>query len=294
MKSWVSIAAVALVALSVSAHPSDVERFRDFQTEGVIDPTVSNADANAIIGEGIESDEPLIVTATIAALGLYSGYKNHSRQSRLGPLPWRTFPAVAGLKTFLIDHWYEQYERSGYNAFGEDVMMEVAPTTESMTINPSARFVWRMIPNILCTLYPGDAEVHDLLWDIHAKEADPGHWRTTHGLLSIGRFATPEANAYRMKELANPRGGPEDAFVAVRLAAKGLALSRPPEALPALVAAALQYPLARDDVLIVLAAYGDAHLATHSREIAPLLNNDVGTRPAVQRAIERLAAVTVD
>ena len=77
-----------------------------------------------------------------------------------------------------------------------------------------------MIPGILCRLYPGDAEVHDLVWDVHAKEADPGHWRTTHGLLTAGQLTTVEANAYRMRELARPRGGPV-ADVAVSLAAEG-------------------------------------------------------------------------
>ena len=160
-------------------------------------------------------------------------------------------------------------------------------------VDPSPSFVWRMIPNMLCTLYPGDAEVHDLVWDIHAKEADPGHWRTTHRLLNVGQFTTAEANEYRMQELARPRGEAA-AHVAVSFAAEGLALSRPLEALPALVAAGVQYPAARDDVRIALAAYRDEQLAKHSREIAPLLNSRIGTSPAAQRAFERLKALTVD
>ncbi len=113
--------------------------------------------------EGIESGDPEIVAATVAAVGWFAAYQNHSQQSRVGPPPRRTFSSIPGLKAFLVSHWREQYERSGYNAFSQEVLDEVAPTAESMTVHPSPSVVWRMFPSILCTLYPGDAEVHDLV-----------------------------------------------------------------------------------------------------------------------------------
>ena len=286
-------ALIAVLAFSTAALAADIDRYTEFHQEGVFDATVSNRDANAIVREGIESGDSEIVAATVAALGWFAAYQNHSQQSRVGPLPRRSFSSIPGLKAFLVSHWREQYERSGYNAFNQEVLDEVAPTAESMTVHPSPSFVWRMIPSILCTLYPGDAEVHDLVWDIHAREADPGHWLATHRLLTIGQFTTAEANAYRMRELARPRGEAA-AHVAVSLAAEGLALSRPLAALPLLVAAGVQYPVARDDILIALAAYGDEQLATHSREIAPLLNSRIGTSPSIQRAFERLKTLAVD
>ena len=64
--------AVVLVGLvaSVGAFSADVDRHRQFMTDGIYDPALPNAEAYRIVREGIESDDSETAYLTVAALTL--------------------------------------------------------------------------------------------------------------------------------------------------------------------------------------------------------------------------------
>ena len=128
----------------------------------------------------------------------------------------------------------------------------------------------------------------ELLWEMENTDVSPGNTMKTLILLNVGRFATPEANAFRIGKLASPSGAVD--LVDVTFAAKGLALSRPVEAVPYLISAALEHPSASGDVLVTLAGYDDDVLSVYASEVADLLEQTHVARPmgAVSEAFSRL------
>ena len=261
---------------------------------------------------GINSRNPVIVDMTIRALGELASHVAHGLPSTHGPLPARSFPQVVGLKGFLIGHWREQHRKSGHNMLAATIrdlgltdgarlnnltrddlglernLNEVSPEelVEALRERISP---WGMIPQILCTFWSGDPEVHELVWDIQTTDSSPHVSLTTLGLLNVGRFATPEATAFRISQLSR-LGGEPAALGAVILAAQGLAISRSLDGLPHLITAAEQHPGATTDILVAVAAYDDAQLASYARELQSLVDTSRSTRPmgAASAALDRL------
>lgn len=267
---------VLALAATAAASFADVDRYRQFLLEGIYDSAVSNADANALVLEGIESDDPEVVYLTVAALSVVAMHQNFPElNTGRGKPPPRTFADVPGLRDFLIAHWREQNDTHG-RRFGDELLAETLAETngEPMTllVEPARTSAWRSIPGMLCWFFPGDPKVHEFVWEIHALdvEANPMAWHGTHTLLNLGRFTTPEANAYRMSELAEPRGEGELRGVGIPDAAAGLALSHPPEALPLLIEALANH--SREDIdskiLDAIAGYSDDRLAAHADRLA--------------------------
>ena len=62
-----AVVVVGLVA-SVGAFAADVDRHRQFMTDGIYDPALPNAEAYRIVREGIESDDSEAAYVTVAAL----------------------------------------------------------------------------------------------------------------------------------------------------------------------------------------------------------------------------------
>ncbi len=364
-------ACLALVCGASAAPGQDAERFDRFHDRGVFDEGVSNESANALVAEGIASEDPVIVETTIHALAGYTVYLPHSAPPGVirgagagpfGPLPTRTFHEVDGLKAFLMTYWRQTHASSGYNldasqraAFERVSGLELAPepvprvvpretppearSSDSPRPDPSQGIrdalveiargldfenprqasgeeiliaygrqfpAWHTIPGTLCALWPRDPEVLEFVWEIQSADRSPRVWLTTLGLLNIGLFATAEADAFRLKELARSRAGP-DGHVAALFAARGLALARRPEALAALIAAGVAHRSAIRDIAIAVAGYSDEQLSAHAaelRDLLPLPRVPGGARdetqpPALQarmdaesRAFERLNAVT--
>ena len=108
-------------------------------------------------------------------------------------------------------------------------------------------------------------------------------------MLNFGRFATPEANAFRIASLAAPSDRYENSR-AVTVAAEGLALSRPFEAIPHLISAALEHRSARGEILVVLAGYDDDELSPYASDVASLLERTQveGPMSAAPEAFSRL------
>ena len=149
---------------------------------------------------------------------------------------------------------------------------------------------------VLCSLWPGNADVLQLVWYQQETEVNPEQHIATLGLLNLGKFATPEADAFRISNLTFPGGVNSDAhdvYIAVGSAAKGLTMNRPIDALSPLLAAGEEHPVAREEVWVALAAYDDEQLAPYAGDIRLLLGSDkpLYVTEAVSVAYDRLEMV---
>ena len=129
---------------------------------------------------------------------------------------------------------------------------------------------WHAIPQVLCALWPKDAEVLEFVWELQATDRSPNRWLGTLGRLNTGRFTSAEADAFRLKELARPRDD-RDGHVVALFAAEGLALSRRPEALAPLIAAGIRHRSAIGEIVLAVAGYSDEELAPQAAELRKLL-----------------------
>ena len=325
MKTFALVATLFVASTAVASE--DLDRYSYFQDQGVFKIDVSNEAANALVAEGIASDNPVIVDMTIRALGDYASRVAHNLPNLHGRLPERTFHDVPGLKDFLIDRWRTEHANSGYDAVGairaatEEVWRSsTTPDTSThgddraraaiaglaaalgfddpQDASPDEVFLalrnrrpsWKRIPGLLCALWPNDPDVLRLIWDYRATDQSPTIDLTVLGLMNTGRFATPAVDEFRLTQLARP--GDEHASVAKMFAAKGLRISRPREALPLLITAALEHPERSDDILPTIAAYTDQQLAPYSTDLAPLLSRRTrDPMGAAAEAMDRLRAV---
>ena len=94
------LCAAMLVALGVSmaAWAGYDDRFGYFQEQGVMDPAVSSEVTNALVREGIASNDPDTVDRVIRGLGNLASMMAHKRPNAYGEMPSRTFATVPGLK----------------------------------------------------------------------------------------------------------------------------------------------------------------------------------------------------
>ena len=214
----------------------------------------------------------------------------------------------------MADHWKRKHEENGRNtaqASLRELGIADGQSLDSIALgdlgfeegeetDPDALVAaiqermspWPMIPQILCTFWPGDSDVLELLWDYEATDLSPNQSLTTLGLLNAGKFATPEVDAFRISQLARP-SDEAVASVAVMLAARGLARTQPIDALPHLISAGMEHGSARGDILIAVAAYGDDELAPYARELQSFLGNRMPPRhmDAETEAFERLKSI---
>ena len=302
---------LCIVALLVGASTwaGDIDRYKYFMEEGIFDIGVSNQVANDIVAQGIASNDPEIVDTTIRALRELAMFLASDFLSPPGQLPERSFAEVSGLKKFLIAHWRRNHRESGYNTAemsgrelenfratveakegGRDSMS----SEEYWRAFGEARSPWPAIPKILCVFWPRDDEVHGIVWENHEKDLSPNLASQTLRLLNVGKFMTPQADEFRKEVLRSSlTSQDETAHVNVTFAAKGLALSRPPEALPLLISVAKAFGASRGEVMIVIAAYDDEQLAALTEELRPLVEGYESWRPmgADAEARERLKEV---
>ena len=287
-----SFALIVTLGIGMIASAQNVDRYKYFESDGILDTGVSNETANAMVRNGIASGDAEIVNLVIRALGRLASHTAHGLLSPHGSLPSRSFQQVDGLKRFLMNHWDEQHEKSGYkvresilralgSTDGVNLELNLAHLGLEETDEPTVDDIWNAaqekslpwtkIPQILCVFWPGDSDVHTLLWDFHLKDRSQDISSTILGLLNTGKFSTDRANAYRIDQL-NRVG--ELAHVPVFFAVRGLALSRPADALPGLIFALQNHAVARGDILATIAGYEDDELAPYIRELAPLVNVD--------------------
>ena len=304
-----TLALTLMIAIVAGASAQNVQDYRYFKNEGIFDPGVSDATASMLVRKGIASADPVILDLTIRALGGYAMHVINDLPTPYGSPRERSFSDVPELKMFLIAHWREQHQRSGNNMLGamqlglgvegtegfdgvtvEGLGLPEDASPDDILDAAAARTpAWLMVLNVLCALYPGDGDVLELVWEVNNTDVSPNMTLGTLRVLNIGRFATPEANAFRIDRLTTPRGDHSDP-TAVAFAVEGLALSRPLEAIPHLISAALEHRSARGKILIVLAGYDDDALKPFASDVASLLAQTNVRRPmgAVFEAASRL------
>ena len=209
----------ASAALGESAEEMR-ERYLKFAVEGISDvQSVSNVEVWRTLRTGVESDDRRIVDLTLLALNsLTMLYVPEIRAIQANP--WnsdREINRVPGLKRFLMNHWRAHAAGRAHEAPMTDIQRPEwfgpwpsewpsdDPTTEEAKDRVWETFVhgtqWRLIPNVLATHWPGDPDVASLIWEARdhhlqtVSNADPVAYAV--GLLNMGKFDTPEANALR-------------------------------------------------------------------------------------------------
>ena len=294
---------------SVAAQAQDAERFRQFAEVGVFDAELSTHEANATIRAGMLSGDPEVVDLTIRAIGDFSSRSSWDKISgsdfTQSDLPARSFSDIEGLKPFLVDYYHKHHAMSGYNqsSVALNLMDEIEEsqeaqalqekldqarkqgdesTAQSMMIEISEYVAplvmsqpsWTMIPQILCSYWPGDVDVLKFLWRIEGVDLSAHRTAGTLAMLNLGRFTTPDANAFRIDALRSAIHSPdENAFIDAKFAVEGLALDPAPETLPIIIEAGLRQPLVRGEVLLALNSFGDEDLVAHRDAIQSLVSS---------------------
>ncbi len=294
---------IYVLGISLSASALDVDRYKDFWKQGVLDSSVSNHTANEIVLAGITSNDEEIVNWTIKALANLSAIiANDYLISPYGPAPSRSFPEVPGLKEFLIDHWKQQHAENGYNNSDSLYQSTEWKNDEEKDLPPDILWEliqeraigWPSIPQILCVFWPSDADVHQLLWYFQDTDMSSTLHVETLKLLNTGKFVTPEADAFRISHISGQTGVKFDTYIAVGEAAEGLALNRPIDALPHLITAGKEHLLAKDQVLVALSGYAEDQLMPYADDIKTMIGSGKPMWPtdAVSEAYDRLNMFT--
>lgn len=227
----------------------DVGVYEDFAAVGVFDPKMPNEQANEMVSRGVFSGNPTLVRLTLQALAA------HSTGRRFGTVVARDFFKVPQLKEFLIEHWRRSIAAGGldreiseYDSIGRKLETDDPNFLFVYGISTSAD--WVLIPSILVAVFPGDEDVHDLLWEYDSLSQDVPLDGWILGFFNEGRFKTPEVDRLRIEVVGN-----ENRASSV-LAADGLALSKPEGGLEALISARLEYPDREDILAPAIVAYG--------------------------------------
>lgn len=306
-------ALLLLLGIVMAASAQGIDRFHYFQEHGVMDPQISSQAANSLVREGIASGDPKVVDLTIRGLGKLAAVLAHDLPHAYPMLPTRTFHTVPGLKKFLIQHWRQEHEKAGFSIdealrgslgfhTSEGVLvkipspaewgLEVTETGEPIDLEAFVAELskrtpaWLMIRQILSVYWPGDPEVERFLYEVRDTDTSRNVALETLDLINFGKFISAAANAFRISLLDNPH--------AVIMAAEGLALSRPPDALPALIEAGVKHPAAQRAVMIAVAGYDESQLVLHAEQIGQLVQGGVSVTPttAEMEAYNRLVRLS--
>ncbi len=267
-------ATLLLIAFAGMAN-ADLER--------IYDPVTPDAEAFEIVRTAVENSD-LSVVAALARVHMFENARGLGAESWLmsylgtGSVPMRDYGQVPGLKEFLIKHWRESHAANGFNA-----------DYDANTNEP-----WKGVPGLLSRFYPGDPDVHALIWEIVNTDATPAVSLRMMALqwLNVGRFTTHEADAYRMNVLASETH-PTRGYVNVGIAAQGLALTRRPEALGSMIDAWRAHPLAGNEIALAVASYPTGQLSLHAEQLRGFVDDaawqEFGSE-AVKKAMMRIGA----
>ena len=287
---------VCVISLSTCALSSETvtERFVALKEEGILNPKIPNAYVIETIREGVQSSNTDIVNLSIQALARYTDFLILGAHGPYGSIPERSFAGEDRLKSFLINRWETGHAASGFDATKQlefEIMSIISnrpPELEGAIIDDQgvekldgkalSKYVrdqlstWLEIPRVLCALWPGDKDIHALIWRYHENDRNVSA-TSMLSFLNIGKFKTVEANEYRIKQLVEY--GIEDgieADIAISMAARGLALSHPEAAIQNLVQAGFDHIVPRSDILITLSGYTDSQLEPYYSKLVSLVS----------------------
>lgn len=211
------VALIYLMSSGISAENvpqiSDTKKYFEwFMNEGIYSTDLSDDNVRRSISIGIKSDNPEVVSQTVLALGIFSAaheLKGYPDYQLAEPVLDRSSLKVPGLRSFLINYW----------------------RTQTTSVADDSRYPsWEFVPRALAFIFPRDADVLDVIWEIAATKQD----RTYDlQLMNLGHFNTPDVNRHRIESLfvEHKSIGEEH----LKMAAWGLAEHQPPEGLAALV-----------------------------------------------------------
>ena len=250
---------IVMIFATLTAWTSEksIDRYTQLKKEGIYDPSMSSDAVNSMLSKGIKSKDPRIVRLSLQALGNFVEFVIFDTPGPFGTLPKRAVHEVPHLKHFLIDHWRAEHARSGYAAHQQlfsdmeqkdDGSLDQYPFTDAdvdadFDVNAYWEAMkekispWITIPSILVVFWPKDEEVHTLIGEYHENDRSLVPVMMLR-LLNFGYFVTPEANEYRNSQLVAydsvvfREGEPHNADTEIAMAAQGLALSHPEEAIP--------------------------------------------------------------
>ncbi len=280
-KLTISLLVVSVTCLA-SAQESKLELYEQLKSVAIFDPNVPNETINELISTGIVSTDPVIYSLTLRTLDTYVERRIEESPGTEGFLTNRTINEIAGLKEQLIKQFRSAHAKHGHRII-EHIQSEsnnLPPVLDGSTKTVEERIQehlhkassWLLIPRTLCVLWPNDDAVHTVVWKIHDNDPTFGPINLLR-LLNQGKFVTPSANRYRMAQLvAYPLGSDISSDMAISLAARGLALSHPPEAIPNLIQAGLDHIEPRKDVIVTLAGYENSQLDPHYSKLVSLVN----------------------
>ena len=239
-KNLLAICGSAVLAAAAASPQLDEAAYEDFALSGVFDPELSTAEAHGMVSRGVFSSNPRLVRLTLEAMG------GHALADRFGgAVVERNFGAIPQLKEFLIARWRDALNETGgtLHARGMNDGLEAAGDLLKETLEAGGmNRMWAvtasfnpdlsLIPIVLASSFPGDEDVHRLLWEFHpllqeAPDADG----MILSLFNDGLFKTPEVDRLRIDSLKS------DESSTFNEAAKGLAMSRPEGGLEALISA---------------------------------------------------------
>ena len=287
--------------LALSATGADQDAYERFRTELIYSHHFSNEQVNQMVANGIASDDPVIVELTLNAIGTFSHFSNlksHGLPAVAEMLsssvyPTRALAEVPGLKDFLIRYWEREFAESDYDPvraqdralkaaddaladFDEDTDLEAAMEAFMFTMvseNPE----WRYIPAVLSLHWPGDDEVQRVVLDWYeAGTTSDVEIMTT---LNAGEFTTREANAARVEALSRAVEHTDGLAEGHIPAARGLAMSGSPEAIPYLISSGHE-----DWALKALGEYDDAQLIPYAKDMTDFLPES-SPRPGIFRTL---------
>ena len=191
--------------------------------EGYYNDAFTDDELQKLVADGLASDDPNIVSATISSLAWYALHSLTQRDESGNPKFDRDLDKVPALKQTLIDVWQANKNEESYPLTEEDVDNSVEYRNELLVL--SHEFAWSFVPPTLAALFPKDADVHAVLWE----GFDPDNPTTMLDWLNRGQFTTEKATELRM-ELLSSIEGTTPVFAAI-----GLGFTESDEALTALV-----------------------------------------------------------
>ena len=278
------------------------QRFLYLRNEGIFNPQISDEAVIAMLTEGINHADDKVVELALRTLIEYLGAIASSEFMNTPDLyPRRPVHQVPDLRNFLIERYRVSQPQTGFNLD----LADLSPDFEAMDSSELDVYfekVRDLVPlqdailMVLCRLWPRDHEIHSLVW-AYQKDNPSMPASQMLSLLNVGKFDTSEASSYRLSQLdayAEESGPLGDSLT--MLAARGLALGHPENAIPALIETGTKtdHTDTREAILVTLSGYNEAQLEPYGSELRRMVNvprNSLPFNQKIQAALDRLSAI---
>ena len=284
----------------------DVEPVEGFELTPVMiwDASVSDQEIWDMITRGIESDNREAVRMVLQSLGFY--FSDFQKYYVVGQIARRDFRRVPGLKEFLISKFQNEYKKSEFDLARAQLNSLFAVTQsnpqyeyqrelirrfinanndldERYRVTQEAISPWTRIPKILCSVWPGDVDVRNLLWMVHDNDLSDISYIMLDWLDNC-RVYTTKATQYRIENLLNHLETSEIEISIENMikekAISGLMSTDPNISVPHLIEAGFGHADVRNEIIVLLDDYSKGDLRPYLTNVKELL--DLVERPSVR------------